>query len=61
VGKPFSQKDFRQIRKELDDRKLLELKNEKDARQGYRLTPDGVLAMERVRDQYAGRTTPPLE
>jgi len=40
-GKPYSIAGFRDLRKELVRRGLIELASEKDARQGYVLTDDG--------------------
>lgn len=45
-GKPFSLAEFRALRSELLRRSLLELANEKDARQGYTLTEEGRAVME---------------
>lgn len=41
AGKPYSAAGFRDLRKELVRRGLIELASEKDARQGYVLTDDG--------------------
>jgi hypothetical protein len=40
-GKPFSRPKFYQLRSLMENRKLIELKNEKDARQGFRFNSDG--------------------
>ncbi len=41
AGKPYSSATFRDLRKELMRRELIELASEKDSRQGYVLTDDG--------------------
>lgn len=40
-GKPFSRPKFYQLRALMENRKLIEPKNEKDARQGFRFNSDG--------------------
>lgn len=59
-GKLFSKESYREIVKIMDANKLIELKNEKDVRQGRRLTDKGVQVMEQIRDTYTGQSPPPL-
>jgi hypothetical protein len=58
-GKLFSKENYRAIKKIMEENKLFEPKNEKDTRQGYRLTQAGVQTMEQIRDTFAGSSTPP--
>ncbi len=48
AGRPFSVDQFREIRAEMQGAGLIRPKSEKDARQGFSLTPSGRAAMKRL-------------
>jgi len=58
-GKPFSPTEFRENMRILKQEKLIELKNSRNENDGYRLTPEGVGALEDTRDQIMAHISPP--